>query len=81
MGDLRLTTRLRKVPAPAWSRLRKVSALAWSRMGYTAGCATASAGVGLSFGVGWALTVAGVLAAASCLLLVDVDTKEEDDDA
>jgi len=50
-------------------------------MGYTAGCATASAGVGLSFGVGWALTVAGVLAAASCLLLVDVDTKEEDDDA
>jgi hypothetical protein len=55
--------------------LRWMSALVWSRLGYAAGCATASSGVGLTFGLGWALTVAGVLAAVSCLLLVDVEPK------
>lgn len=57
------------------SRLRRVSALAWSRIGYTAGCLTAAAGVGVETGVGWGLVVGGAVGAASFLLLVDVDKK------
>lgn len=53
-------------------RLRQVTALAWSRIGYAASCLTASAGVGVEFGPGWGLTVAGVAGAASFLLLIDV---------
>lgn len=63
MGDVRMKR--------GW----RLTALAWSRLGYTAGCAAASAGVGLEFGIGWGLTVGGVIGAASCLLLVDVDAK------
>jgi hypothetical protein len=59
----------------AVGRLAGTSPLAWSRWGYTGGCAVASSGVGVQFGLGWALMVAGVWAAASFLLLVDVDGK------
>ena len=54
---------------------RRWTALFWSRLGYTAGCLTASVGVGWEFGPGWGLTVGGALGAASCLLLVDVEAK------
>lgn len=47
--------------------------LAGARLGYAAGCASAACGVGLLWGLGVALIVAGVVAAASCLVLVDVD--------
>lgn len=57
------------------SRLRRVSALLWARLGYAASCLTAAVGVGMEFGLGWGLTVGGVVGAASCLLLVDVDGK------
>ena len=55
------------------SRLRKLTALTWSRLGYSAGCAAAAAGIGLEAGLGWGLVTGGVIAAASFLLLVDVD--------
>lgn len=55
----------------------KLSRLLGARAGYAAGCATASCGVGVLWGLGVALIVAGVAAAASCLLLVDVDNGTE----
>ncbi|MFB7421595.1 hypothetical protein ACFC1L_44420 [Streptomyces sp. NPDC056210] len=64
MGDLRVKRVLRRVPA-----------LLWARLGYAAGCTTAAAGVALEFGPGWGLMVGGATAAASCLLLVDVDSE------
>lgn len=80
MGDLRVNRR-EKAARRLRTAVRSVagtSALAWSRLGYTGGCATAAGGVGVQFGLGWALMTAGVLAAASFLLLVDVDTKGDD---
>lgn len=58
-------------------KLRKVTGLTWSRLGYTAGCLTASTGVGIEFGAAWGLVVAGVIGAASFLLLVDVDKRSD----
>ena len=43
-----------------------------ARLGFTAGCAIAAAGVWLVLGLGFALIVAGAVAAASFLLLMDV---------
>lgn len=80
MGDLRMTRRerTRRRLRTAVGRLGSTSALTWSRLGYTGGCAAASSGVGVQFGLGWALMVAGVWTAASFLLLVDVDVKRGD---
>jgi hypothetical protein len=81
MGDLRMTDRpttRQRLAATARAALawaRGTSGLARSRSGYAAGCAATSSGVGLNFGLGWALTLAGVLTAVSCLLLVDVEEK------
>lgn len=75
MGDLRLK-RTRQAASTVWARLgrvRKVTALSWSRLGYAGGCLTAASGVGTEFGTGWALMAGGVVAAASFLLLVDVE--------
>lgn len=79
MGDIRMSRRqrARQRVTKAADRLRAVSALAWSRIGYTGGCMTAASGVGVRFGLGWALMTAGVLAAASFLLLVDVGATAE----
>lgn len=63
MGDVRM------------SRWRRVSALAWSRLGYSAGCLAAAVGVGMEAGLGWGLVAGGVVGAASCLLLIDVEAK------
>ncbi|MEH0423130.1 hypothetical protein [Streptomyces sp. B21-083] len=78
MGDLRLK-RTRKAASTVWARLgrvRKVTALSWSRLGYAGGCLTTAAGVAVEFGTGWALMAGGVVAAASFLLLVDVDKSD-----
>jgi hypothetical protein len=63
VGDLRL------------KRTRRLTALTASRLGYAAGCLMTAVGVGIEFGIGWGLTVCGVVAAASCLLLVEVSEK------
>lgn len=79
MGDLRLK-RTRKAASTVWARLgrvRKVTPLSWSRLGYTGGCLTTAAGAGIEFGTGWALMAGGVVAAASFLLLVDVDKHDD----
>lgn len=44
-----------------------------SAVGYTAGCVTAVVGVWLLAGLAIALMTGGVVAAASSLLLIDVD--------
>lgn len=49
-----------------------MSRLVLARLGFAAGCAIAAAGVWLLAGLGAALVAAGVVAAASFLLLTDV---------
>lgn len=44
-----------------------------ARLGYWAGCAGAAAGAGVEWGLGAGLMVGGVLAAGSCLWLVETD--------
>lgn len=49
------------------------SRLVVSRTGFAIGCLLVVVGVFLLFGLGWALVASGVLLAASCLVLVDID--------
>ncbi len=56
-------------------RARAASRGARARAGYAAGVAMTSWGVGVNWGFGWALMVAGMVAAVSFLLLYDVDGK------
>lgn len=49
-----------------------------ARAGVAAGCLLAVVGVGLLVGLAWALIAAGVLLAAGCLFLVDVDDRKGD---
>ncbi|MGH3097903.1 MAG: hypothetical protein ACRDMV_18125 [Streptosporangiales bacterium] len=49
------------------------SRAAVSAGGFAAGCAAIGGGVYLVLGLGFALIAAGALAAAACVLLVDVD--------
>lgn len=44
-----------------------------ARVGYVTGLVTASSGVGVVFGAGWALIAGGIAMSASFLLLYDVD--------
>ncbi|MEU1596196.1 hypothetical protein ABZ468_25890 [Streptomyces sp. NPDC005708] len=64
MGRLRLK--------PPKLRRPKVSRLMRTRAGTWAGGGLVSAGVGLEWGLPFALIVAGVLLAAYCLLIADV---------
>ncbi|MDX2681096.1 hypothetical protein [Streptomyces soliscabiei] len=64
MGLLRVTR---------WSRLAR------ARAGYWVGCTGFSVGAGVQFGAGLGLMAGGALAAASFLLLVDVDEEGEGD--
>lgn len=54
-------------------RGKAVSRVARARAGYAAGVVSASVGVGVEFGAGWALIVGGVVTSCSYLLLYDVD--------
>jgi hypothetical protein len=80
--------RIRKLPRPSWpdlrARLAGVASLIGARVrasarpvraraGYAGGVAVGSWGVGVQFGLGWALMVGGLVAAASFLLLYPVE--------
>jgi hypothetical protein len=53
--------------------LPHLSKVARARLGYAGGCLTAALGAGVEFGCGVGLMVAGVVMAASFLVLADVD--------
>ncbi|WP_330348162.1 hypothetical protein [Streptomyces sp. NBC_00582] len=80
MGDVRMK-RVRQAAAAVrrWPQgVRAVRALTWSRLGYAGGCLTASTGAGMQFGTAWGLMLGGAVAAASFLLLVDVEERGAD---
>ena len=56
-----------------WGRARQASRLVRARAGYATGMAMASWGVGVEFGLGWALMAGGAVMACSFLLLYPVD--------
>jgi len=55
------------------ARGRRLSRVTRARAGYGSGLLSAAWGVGVVFGFGWALIVAGVAVSGSFLLLYDVD--------
>lgn len=57
-----------------WSRLARV------RLGYWTGCTGLAVGAAVQFGVGLGLMVGGTVTAASFLLLVDVESGEDEGD-
>jgi len=57
-------------------RVTRWTRAARARIGYWTGCAALAVGTGLEFGVGAGLMAAGVLAAGSCLLLVETDDED-----
>lgn len=54
-------------------RARSTSRVARARAGYAGGVATTTWGIGVQFGLSWALMAGGVATAVSFLLLYDVD--------
>ena len=74
------STRARRVVASAGhllvgaaARARASSRIVRARAGYAAGVAVASWGMGVQFGLGWALMAGGVACSVSFLLLYPVD--------
>ena len=57
-----------------WGRAQASGRVARARCGYGLGVLVAAWGVGVQFGLGWSLMVAGVTCAGSFLLLYPVDT-------
>lgn len=55
------------------ARVRATSRVAKARIGYGAGVLVASWGLGVLFGLGWALLAAGAVCCGSFLLLYPVD--------
>lgn len=55
----------------------RLSRLARARLGYASGLITAAVGAGLEWGAGIGLLLGGVTAAASFLLLSDVDERTQ----
>ncbi|WP_433445659.1 hypothetical protein [Nonomuraea sp. CA-141351] len=55
------------------------SKLARAWLGYVAGCLLIAVGVTIQFGIGFGLIITGAAAAASFLLLADVDDDSGDD--
>ncbi|MEU5111703.1 hypothetical protein AB0G64_09405 [Streptomyces longwoodensis] len=60
-------------------RVKQWSRLARARLGYGAGCTALAAGAAVTFGLGVGLMVGGAVTAASFLLLVDVEDREDGD--
>ena len=56
-----------------WDRARRASHLVRARAGYSGGVAMACWGVGVQFGLGWALMAGGLVMSMSFLLLYPVD--------
>ncbi len=65
--------RLGKLATALGMRAHAASRVARARAGYASGVAVAAWGVGVNWGFGWALIVAGMTAATSFLLLYPVD--------
>lgn len=71
---LRLLEAPRTAAAGVWRHAHAASRVARARAGYAAGVALAAWGVGVQFGLGWALMTAGLITSVSFLLLYPVDT-------
>ena len=56
-----------------WQRARRSSRVVRARVGYAAGVALSAWGVGIQFGLGWALMAGGAVMAVSFLLLYPVE--------
>lgn len=69
----RFATRLAGLVGGAAARARRTSRIVRARAGYAAGVATGSWGVGVQFGLGWALMAGGTVMAVSFLLLYPVE--------
>lgn len=68
-----LRLRLQKTAADHLARVKRTTRVARARAGYAAGMATSAWGVGVLFGLGWALLVGGLAASWSFLHLYPVD--------
>lgn len=71
VGRARLS--IGKTAGQLWSRAQRTTKVARARAGYAAGVATTAWGVGVQFGLGWALMAGGIVTSISFLLLYPVD--------
>ena len=68
-----LRLRIRKATTGYLKRAKRTTRLTHARAGYAAGMATSTWGVGVLFGLGWALLAGGLAASWSFLHLYPVD--------